>query len=290
MDNLLSEQYIDARVRLISPVSFSDVRPGTPTCVEPPSESYTAETYRAFANGETVYFSVIDQYGNACSFVNSNYKGFGTGIVPRGCGFTLQNRGYGFSLVPGHANVLGPRKKPYHTILAGLATIDNAHSPLHSVFGVMGGFMQPQGHLQVLINIIDRKVDPQTALDSPRWYVDHLTQDASSVCVSKLKVEEGYGEGEVFASAAGGGASGDVEERGSNALEYLRGRGHQLEVLSGRKRQVFGRGQIIMRKQWGAPATLDYGGHVGSEGDDEGPVVWWAGSDPRADGCAAIQF
>eukprot|EP00897_Mesotaenium_endlicherianum_P009703 jgi/Mesen1/8761/ME000524S08058 len=355
---------------------------------------------------DTVYFCAVDEAGNACSMINSNYMGFGTGIVPQGCGFSLQNRAHNFSLDPAHPNCLAPGKRPYHTIIPGLATWaprmqdsdfkgrrpeedsseeDNAvhretsqrageagegertgenrgsageevtsggeetsggkegkgecksetdagegatqdgeengkgerqqpesssrpsegseagasglagaggeldreegtnkDSPgrkgderpgggavggggggekgergggdagdLFCAFGVMGGFMQPQGHLQVISNMVDFQLDPQAALDAPRFCLSGLPcfergHGAHPVESSRLYLEDGVGRSAV-----------------AHALTKM---GHGVELVSGEDREVFGRGQIIVR--------------------DRETGVLWAGSEGRADGCA----
>ncbi|MEX1248153.1 MAG: gamma-glutamyltransferase family protein [Anaerolineales bacterium] len=170
-------------------------------------------------SSDTVYFSVVDGEGSACSFINSNYYGFGTGLVPKGWGFTLQNRGYGFSLDPNHPNALGPRKRPYHTIIPALLThADN--NALFACFGVMGGFMQPQGHMQVAIALIDDGLDPQAALDRPRFCIEDGTAGGT------VAIEEGI-PAETLAALAAFGQPG--------------------RQVSGMERALFGRGQVILR-------------------------------------------
>ena len=179
---------------------------------------------------DTVYLCAADAAGNACSFIGSNYMSFGTGIVPQGCGFSLQNRGAGFSLDPRHVNALAPGKRPYHTIIPGLIT--NADGSLQAAFGVMGGFMQPQGHLQVVSALVDDAVDPQAALDRPRFQLS-----AGSVAAlpgAPVALEEGL-------------------EQVAADLEQL---GHRVRVATGPERPGFGRGQVI----WRAPEGVLWGG------------------------------
>jgi gamma-glutamyltranspeptidase/glutathione hydrolase len=117
--------------------------------------------------GNTIYLTVADKYGNMVSLIQSNYRGMGSGMCPTGLGFVLQDRGELFSLDNGHANVYAPGKRPFHTIIPGFVTKNG--KPWIS-FGVMGGDMQPQGHAQILINLIDFKMNLQEAGDAPRIY------------------------------------------------------------------------------------------------------------------------
>jgi gamma-glutamyltranspeptidase/glutathione hydrolase len=179
---------------------------------------------------DTVYLCAADAAGNACSFIGSNYMSFGTGIVPRGCGYSLQNRGAGFSLDPRHANALAPGKRPYHTIIPGMVT--NPDGSLQAAFGVMGGFMQPQGHLQVVSALVDDAVDPQAALDRPRFQL--AAGSVAALPGAPVALEEGLEQ-----------VAGDLE-----------GRGHRVRMVAGPERPGFGRGQVI----WRAPGGVLWGG------------------------------
>ncbi|SEA96966.1 gamma-glutamyltransferase [Paraburkholderia sartisoli] len=119
--------------------------------------------------GGTVYLSAADEHGMMVSFIQSNYMGFGSGVVVPGTGISLQNRGVGFSMVPASPNVVAPGKRPFHTIIPAFLTRDG--KPVMS-FGVMGGDMQPQGHVQTLARMIDYGQQPQAACDAPRWKVN----------------------------------------------------------------------------------------------------------------------
>ena len=118
--------------------------------------------------GDTVYLTTADAEGKMVSFIQSNFHGFGSGVVIRGTGIAMQNRGAGFTLESNHANEVGPAKLPFHTIIPGFVT--RAGIP-ELAFGVMGGHMQHQGHVQMISRIFDHNENPQAASDAPRWYV-----------------------------------------------------------------------------------------------------------------------
>jgi len=166
-------------------------------------------------HGDTVYVSVIDGNGNACSLINSLYQGFGTGLVVPETGIALQNRGALFSTNRDHPNFLEPNKRPYNTIIPCMIT---KNSNLVSSLGVMGGFQQPQGHLQVISNLIDFGMNPQEALDSERFSV--------SIENDTLFVENSFNPDVVAA---------------------LKLKGHSVSINSGFERGLFGGGQIIVR-------------------------------------------
>ena len=145
---MLDRAYLASRAKLIDPARAQDFGPGSPPA------------------GGTVYLATGDADGTMVSLIQSNYMGFGSGVVVPGTGISLQNRGAGFSLDPSHANVLEGGKRPFHTIIPGFLTRGGA--PL-AAFGVMGGAIQPQGHVQTLVRILDHGMNAQAALDAPRW-------------------------------------------------------------------------------------------------------------------------
>jgi gamma-glutamyltranspeptidase/glutathione hydrolase len=173
-------------------------------------------------DGGTVYLTTADEQGSMVSYIQSNYKGFGSGIVIPGTGISLHNRGAGFTLEEGRPNRVAGGKRPYHTISPGFVMKDGA--PLMS-FGVMGAHMQAQGHLQMMVRVFAGHQNPQTAADAPRWYLD---ED------SRLFLEPGFGP--------------DVREA-------LKRRGH---ILTGEApTSVFGGAQIIYRMPDGYCAASD---------------------------------
>lgn len=198
---------------------------------------------------DTVYLAAADRWGNACSFINSNYQGFGTCIVPEGCGFTLQNRGQNFIVREGHPNCVGPRKFCYHTIIPGLVTWESS-GQLFGTLGVMGGFMQPQGHLQVLAGMVDYGLDPQAALDQPRFCLQGVdsARGPETAESSILLLEEGVPK---------------------ETQEELQRMGHPCQSVAGWDRHVFGRGQVICRD----PTTGVLAG--GTEPRADGAVLAW---------------
>ncbi|MBN8508166.1 MAG: gamma-glutamyltransferase family protein, partial [Burkholderiales bacterium] len=203
-DELLDDAYLARRAALIDPQRAQDVGPG----LQP--------------KGGTIYLTAADERGMMVSFIQSNYMGFGSGVVIPEWGLSLQNRGHGFHLDPASPNVVAPGKRPFHTIIPGFLT--KGGQPVMS-FGVMGGDMQPQGHLQTLVRLLDYGQNPQAACDAPRWRFN---------LERKLNLEPGIAP---------------------EAVQGLRDRGHVLDALQD-SYQDFGAGQFIWRL--GDPAVEGY--------------------------------
>lgn len=214
VEDMLSDEYARERRSLIGEMAL-EPKPGTPF------------------SGGTIYLCTADNEGNMVSLIQSNYKGFGSGIVVPGTGIALNDRASGFSLNPASDNYLQPWKKPYHTIIPGFLTKDGkAVGP----FGVMGEYMQPQGQLQVVMDTVDFLMNPQNALDAPRW---------QWIEGKKVQLEDGVP---------------------AKIAEELRRRGHDITVMS--DYTSFGRGQIIWRDENGVLAGA-------TEPRTDGTVAAW---------------
>lgn len=199
VEQLLDPAYIERRASLIDPDRAGDPKAGTPK------------------PGGTILLTTADAHGNMVTLIQSNYLGFGSGIVIPGTGIHLQDRGACFVLQPGHPNCIAGGKRPYHTIIPGFMTRDaDGAQQAAMAFGVMGGFMQPQGHLQVATRFIDFHQNPQAALDAPRWQV---------TTGKHVLIEPGFQQ---------------------SVYDELRRRGHELTIAP-RRSITFGAGQCILR-------------------------------------------
>ena len=202
---LLDPDYLASRARLIDPQRAQHFGPGDPP------------------RGGTVYLCAADERGMIVSLIQSNYMGFGSGVVVPGTGISLQNRGTGFSLAAGHPNEIGGGKRPFHTIIPGFLTRDGA--PL-AAFGVMGGPIQPPGHVQTLVRLLIYGMNPQAVLDAPRWKLN-------------------------------GGISVDLEASATPELRAgLIALGHRIDAVAD-SYMDFGAGQIILRTDGGYVAASD---------------------------------
>jgi gamma-glutamyltranspeptidase/glutathione hydrolase len=181
---------------------------------------------KALDQSDTIYMTVADSAGNMVSLIQSNYRGMGSGMTPTGCGFILQDRGELFSLEDGHANLYAPGKRPFHTIIPAFVTKDG--KPWLS-FGVMGGGMQPQGHVQIIVNLIDFGMNLQEAGDAPR-----VRHDGSSEPTGERMRDGGTVVLEVGALPA--------------TVKALEARGHKVKVANDGD---FGGYQAIMRNAEG---------------------------------------
>lgn len=207
MRALLDKTYLKSRATLIDAEQAGDFGAGAPTA------------------GGTVYLTAADSDGMMVCFIQSNYSGFGSGVAVPETGIHLQNRGLGFTLQPGHPNQVGPRKRPFHTIIPGF--IMKTGGPLTS-FGVLGGPMQAQGHLQMLLRMNVFGQDPQAASDAPRWRF---------VSGRKLALEA---------------------EMPPETVAALRRLGHEITMESPDQAFAFGGAQIIHRLEHGYVGGSDH--------------------------------
>jgi gamma-glutamyltranspeptidase/glutathione hydrolase len=198
--DLLSVDYLGSRAKMIDRGRAQDFGPGIPQ------------------ESGTVCLATGDSDGQMVSFIQSNYAGFGSGIVVPKTGISLQNRGHGFELTPGHPNHVGPSKRPFHTIIPGFVMRDG--KPVMS-FGLMGGAMQAQGHVQMILRTLIWKQDPQTAADAPRWRV----VNGLSVAIEPTA--------------------------GKDVIQELERRGHRISIEAPDESFGFGGAQIIARRQGG---------------------------------------
>ncbi len=168
-EQMLNSNYLAERAKLIDPSKATHFECGMP------------------GSGGTVYLSVADEQGRMVSFIQSNYMGFGSGVVVPDWGISLQNRGYGFSMDPKSTNVVAGGKRPFHTIIPAFLMREEAGGVVPQMsFGVMGGDMQPQGHLQTILRMLKYGQQPQAACDAPRWKVNKdFTLDVESNLDSK---------------------------------------------------------------------------------------------------------
>jgi gamma-glutamyltranspeptidase/glutathione hydrolase len=206
-EQMLDDAYLASRARLIDPQRAQDFKAGNPV------------------QGGTIYLTAADENGMMISFIQSNYMGFGSGCVEPSFGISLQNRGHGFNTSPkgaNRANLVAPGKRPFHTIIPAFLTQNG--QPVMS-FGVMGGNMQPQGHMQTLVRMIDHAQNPQAACDAPRWRFNAGLEINAEPTMP------------------------------ADTVQGLKDRGHQIAVIND-SYQDFGAGQFIWRA--GDPAVEGY--------------------------------
>ncbi|XP_054719815.1 glutathione hydrolase-like YwrD proenzyme [Uloborus diversus] len=218
------------------------------------SESALKSELFISTGGNTSYTAVVDEEGNGCSFIFSISSRFGSGIIPDDCGFALHDRGKCMSLKKESPNAYGPGKLPLHTIIPALIT-DPSTGDLLGVFGVMGRWMQPQGQIQVLLNMVVFGMDPQIALNQPRFFIGNPSTFMKYVdSYDMLYLEEGISP---------------------TVVPLLQKKGHETcKFVSDATGSTFGRGHVIAHPVlWNRSAK-----------EDEN--IWWAGADPRSDGHA----
>ena len=216
-DQMLDDAYLASRAKLIDPSRATLFPPGNPS------------------SGGTIYLTAADENGMMVSFIQSNYMGFGSGVVVPGTGVSFQNRGVGFSMDPKSANVVAGRKRPFHTIIPGFLT--KGGEPVMS-FGVMGGDIQPQGHVQTVVRMLDYDQQPQAACCAPRW---KLNRDFTLDVESSMRAQ---------------------------TIEGLKGLGHTLKAIDD-PYMDFGSGQFI----WRLSNDLEDGYVVASDSRRDGQAV-----------------